>query len=129
MIDLGDVLFYLRPDAQWSVTGNQYSGISWEGPGEKPTEQEINDAWADAQIYWKRKEASLSRANFKLGLLDIGELDAVKQFIEQTNDQRIIIMWEDSGRFERTHPDLLRLASEMGYTDEQLDALFGVTND
>ena len=76
-----------------------------------------------------RESASLSRADFKLGLLDMGELDAVKQFIEQTNDQRIIIMWEDSGRFERTHPDLLRLASEMGYTDEQLDALFGVTND
>ena len=129
MIDLSDVLLYLRPDAQWSVTGNQYSGINWEGPGEKPTEQEINNAWSDAEVYWKRKEASLSRANFKLGLLDIGELDAVKQFIEQTNDQRIIIMWEDSSRFRRTHPDLLRLASEMGYTDEQLDALFGVTDD
>jgi hypothetical protein len=77
----------------------------------------------------KREAASLSRADFKLGLLEMGELDAVKQFIEQTNDQRIIIMWEDSNSFRRTHPDLLRLAGEMGYTDERLDALFGVTND
>ena len=77
----------------------------------------------------KREAASLSRADFKLALLEMGELDAVKQFIEQTNDQRIIIMWDDSSRFRRTHPDLLRLAGEMGYTDEQLDALFGVTDD
>ena len=83
----------------------------------------------DRALEQARESASLSRADFKLGLLDMGELDAVKQFIEQTNDQRIIIMWEDSNSFRRTHPDLLRLASEMGYTDEQLDALFGVTND
>ena len=76
-----------------------------------------------------RRFASLSRPDFKLSLLDMGELDAVKKFIEQTNDQRIIIMWEDSSRFRRTHPDLLRLAGEMGYTDEKLDALFGVTDD
>ena len=73
-----------------------------------------------------REAASLSRANFKIGLLDMGELQRVKDFIEQTNDQRIIIMWEDSNSFRRTHPDLLRLAGEMGYTDEQLDQLFGI---
>ena len=126
MIDLGDVLFYLRPDAQWSVTGNQYAGIKWEGPGDKPTEQEINDAWEDAEVYWKRKKARLSKANFKLGLLDIGELQRVKDFIAQTGDDRIVILWEDSANFDRLHPDLLSLANELGYTDAQLDAIFGI---
>ena len=109
----------------------------------KVESQKVKQAFAQAQaivdqmtappppptLKEKRDAASLSRAEFKLGLLDMGELDAVKQFIAQTNDQRIIIMWEDSGSFRRTHPDLLRLAGEMGYTDEQLDALFGVAND
>jgi len=126
MIDLGDVLFYLRPDAQWSVTGNQYAGINWEGPGNKPTEQEVNGAWSDAEIYWKRKKARLSKANFKLGLLNMGELQRVKDFIAQTGNDRIVILWEDSANFDRLHPDLLSLANELEYTDAQLDELFGI---
>ena len=74
----------------------------------------------------KRSKASLSRANFKLALMEAGYLQDVKDFVANTNDQRIIIMWEDSNSFRRTHPDLLRLASEMGYTDTQLDQLFGI---
>ena len=78
----------------------------------------------------KRESASLSRADFKIGLLDMGELDAVKAVMaDPETPERVVIMWEDSGRFERMHPDLLSFAEVMGYTDEQLDALFGVTND
>jgi len=71
--------------------------------------------------------ASLSRADFKLGLLEMGELDNVQALMDDpATDPRIKIMWEDSGRFERMHPDLLQLAEVMGYTEEQLDELFGV---
>ena len=78
----------------------------------------------------KRQAASLSRADFKLGLLDMGELDAVRAVMaDPETPERVVIMWEDSGRFERMHPDLLSFAEVMGYTDEQLDALFGVTDD
>jgi len=74
-----------------------------------------------------RKGASLSRADFKLGLLDMGELDNVQALMDDpATDPRIKIMWEDSGRLERMHPDLLRLANELGYTDAQLDELFGI---
>ena len=78
----------------------------------------------------KRQAASLSRADFKLGLLEMGELDAVKSVMaDPETPERVVIMWEDSGRFERMHPDLLSFAEVMGYTDEQLDELFGVTDD
>ena len=74
-----------------------------------------------------RESASLSRADFKLGLLEMGELDAVKALMDDADtDPRIKIMWEDSGRFERMHPDLLSFAEVMGYTESQLDQLFGV---
>ena len=76
----------------------------------------------------KREAASLSRADFKLGLLDMGELDAVKALMDDPDtDPRIKIMWEDSGRFERMHPDLLSFAEVMEYTESQLDQLFGVS--
>ena len=74
-----------------------------------------------------RRLASLSRADFKLGLLDMGELDAVKaSMADPDTDPRVVILWEDAARFDRMHPDLLSFAQVMGYTDEQMDALFGI---
>ena len=75
----------------------------------------------------KRSAASLSRADFKLGLLNMGELDAVKAAMaDPETPERIVILWEDAARFDRMHPDLLTFAQVMGYTDEQMDALFGI---
>jgi len=74
----------------------------------------------------KREAASLSKANFKLALMEGGYLQDVKEFVANTNDERIEILWEDSDTFARLDPDLLSMASQMGYTDEQMDALFGV---
>ena len=73
-----------------------------------------------------RESASLSRANFKLALMEAGYLQDVKDFVANTDDERIQILWEDSDTFARLDPDLLNMASQMGYTDEQMDALFGV---
>jgi len=80
----------------------------------------------DKALQKKREVASLSKSGFKLGLLNMGELQRVKDFIAQTGDDRIVILWEDSDTFARLDADLLRLANEMGYTDEQLDELFGI---
>ena len=89
----------------------------------KTAEQIAADKLQDA-----RESASLSRADFKLGLLDMGELDAVKAVMaDPGTPERIVIMWEDSGRFNRMHPDLLSFAQVMGYTESQLDQLFGVS--
>jgi len=73
-----------------------------------------------------REAAFLSRADFKLALLEAGYLQDVKDFIASTTDEKIIILWEDSNSFRRMHPDLIRLAEELGYTDAQLDAVFGI---
>ena len=75
----------------------------------------------------KREAASLSKANFKLALMESGYLADVKDFVANTNDERIQILWEDSDTFVRLDPDLLNMATQMGYTDEQMDALFGVS--
>ena len=74
----------------------------------------------------KREAAKLSRANFKLALMEAGYLQDVKDFVANTDDERIQILWEDSDTFARLDPDLLNMASQMGYTDEQMDTLFGV---
>jgi len=89
-----------------------------EMPSYNPDERALEKA---------REDASLSRADFKIGLLEMGELDNVQALMDDpATDPRIKIMYEDSGRFNRMHPDLLQLAEVMGYTEEQLDELFGV---
>ena len=89
-----------------------------EMPDYNPEERALEQA---------RESASLSRADFKLGLLDMGELDNVKAAMTDPNtDPRVVILWEDAERFNRMHPDLLSFAQVMGYSEQQLDQLFGV---
>lgn len=89
-----------------------------EMPDYNPDERALEQA---------RESASLSRADFKLGLLDMGELDNVKAVMaDPETPERVVIMWEDSERFSRMHPDLLSFAQVMGYTENQLDQLFGI---
>ena len=75
----------------------------------------------------KREAAKLTKANFKLALMEAGYLQDVKDFVANTADERIQILWEDSATFARLDPDLLNMATQLGYTDEQMDALFGVS--
>ena len=80
------------------------------------------------QLKKARERAKLSRAEFKLALLDIGELDSVKAAMaDPSADPRAVILWEDALEFKRTNKDLLALADELGYTEEQLDEIFSIS--
>ena len=74
----------------------------------------------------RREKAKMSKAEFKLALMEAGYLSDVKDFVANTSDERIQILWEDSGNFARLNDDLLRLATEMGYTEADLDDIFGI---
>jgi len=75
----------------------------------------------------KREKASLSRADFKLALHNMGELENVKAAMSDPEaDPRAVILWEDALEFKRMNKDLLALADELGYTDEQLDEIFSI---
>ena len=94
--------------------------------------QSYNDwrsAYEAEQLQKARESASLSRAGFKLALLERGELDSVKAAMDDPSaDPRAVILWEDALEFKRMNKDLLALASELGYTEEQLDDIFGITS-
>jgi len=75
----------------------------------------------------KREKASLSRADFKLALHDMGELENVKAAMSDPSaDPRAVILWEDALEFKRMNKDLLALAEELGYTEQQLDEIFSI---
>jgi len=76
----------------------------------------------------KRERASLSRADFKLALHEMGELENVNAAMaDPSADPRAVILWEDALEFKRMNKDLLALADELGYTDEQLDEIFSIS--
>jgi len=75
-----------------------------------------------------RNRAKLSRAEFKLALLERDELENVKTAMSDANaDPRAVILWEDANEFWRTNEDLLALAAALGYTEAQLDDIFGIS--
>jgi len=75
----------------------------------------------------KREKASLSRSDFKLALHELGELENVNTAMSDPSaDPRAVILWEDALEFKRMNKDLLALADELGYTEEQLDEIFSI---
>lgn len=74
-----------------------------------------------------RNNARLSRMNFKLALDEGGYLDDIEAHINSDDvNRKVKIMYQDALHFERMHHQLLQLAEEMAYTEEELDAIFGI---
>lgn len=101
-------------------------GIGWRyknGTFEDPTPSQSKNS-----ILAKLHESvGLTRSKFKMALLDMGELDNVKSYMNSDSvDERVRILWEDSLYFKRNDPALLKLAKDLGYSDELLDQLFNV---
>lgn len=44
-MNLPIILVSLFPNAQWSLSENDYSTLEWFGPGPKPTFEELQAAW------------------------------------------------------------------------------------
>jgi len=97
-------------------------------------EDAVYGTWQQTNVHERikgkqRENAKLTRSEFKLALLERDELDAVKQAMSSPDaDPRAVILWEDALEFRRTNKDLLALASELGYTEEQLDDIFGINS-
>lgn len=119
-----------QPFPSWSWV----DGEGWTPPSPKPDGDyywdEDAQEWIEVpepefDLEGARQAARLTRAKFKLALLEAGYLDAVEASYP-TWDKHVQIMWDDSLQFERMHPTLLEFGSELGFTDEQMDAIFGI---
>jgi len=60
MTDYAAVLTANYPDAQWTLNGDTYDGLNWIGPGDKPTEAELDAAWP--QVDYDRQVAAVEQA-------------------------------------------------------------------
>ena len=60
MTDYAAVLTAIRPDAQWSLDGNDYSTLEWYSDSPKPTKKTLDDAWP--QVQYERAHAEVEHA-------------------------------------------------------------------
>ena len=58
-VDYGEVLVAIRPDCEWSLTGTDYSGLTWLDDSPKPTKKELDAAWP--QVEYDRAYAQVER--------------------------------------------------------------------
>lgn len=55
--DIPAVLAAIRPGTQWTLDGDDYSGLTWLDDSPKPTRKTIDDAWP--QVDYDRTVASI----------------------------------------------------------------------
>lgn len=80
---------------------------------------------AEEVLQMQRQFASMSARDFKRALLDAGYLSAIKEALP-TLPEAWQIDWETAQSFDRMNPDLIEAATQLGFTEEQLDQLFGI---
>jgi hypothetical protein len=73
--DYAAVLTANYPDANWSLNANDYDSLDWHGPGDKPSQADLDAAWpavqqaeADAR---EAQEAAKQSAISKLAALGL----------------------------------------------------------
>lgn len=67
---------------------------------------------------------TISRAQAKLALLELGLLSAVNDFVASSGNEALKIEWDERLEFKRDNIVLVSLAKEMGITEEGLDDMF-----
>jgi len=60
MTDYAAVLSVNYPDSQWTLDGNEYSGLTWLSDTPKPTQAELDAAWP--QVEWENQQTAVATA-------------------------------------------------------------------
>jgi hypothetical protein len=119
-MDLSLAIAYAYPSAEWSLSGNDYDKLVWYGPGEKPT-------LADIQTAWEARPAEPVSVPFRalaFALLEAGLYPQVKAAALATPQGEIWWSTAQSSTVQRDHPFVIALATAIGQTPEQIDAIF-----
>ena len=62
MTDYAAVLSAEYPDAEWSLSGDDYAGLTWLSDSPKPTQAELDAAWPAVQSARALAQAQAARA-------------------------------------------------------------------
>jgi hypothetical protein len=49
-MDIALILSKIRPGANWSMNNDEFENLEWKDKSQKPTYQEVVDAWAEVEL-------------------------------------------------------------------------------
>lgn len=123
-MDLSLAISIARPGAQWSLRGDTIDGLTWIGPGEPPTLEELQAAWDN-----RPPEPLPDAENYQIRAWMIrGDLDpdVVPQIISQVitdekEKKEALMRWDYAVRIPRNFPLVNIIGSQMGLSPEQIN--------
>jgi hypothetical protein len=77
MTDYPAVLRAMWPDAEWSLTGDDYAGLTWLDDSPKPTKKMLDDAWPQVSFE-----------------LEYAEVKSARQFAYQQTADPLFFKWQ-----------------------------------
>ena len=61
-MNLVEVLLSEYPGAEWTLAGDDYTGLTWLDDSPKPTQEELDAAWPAVQVARTNQHATAQRA-------------------------------------------------------------------
>ncbi len=118
-----------------------FSGVIYEDPGDQVRQHHINQgqelvpvtaltaengSWVETLPSVAEIAAGISVTRFqaRAALLQAGKLAAVEAAVAASGDEMVRLAWSESIHFPRNSPTIAALASAIGLTADDLDALF-----
>ena len=124
-MNLAIAITLARPNAQWSLRGDTIEGLTWIGPGEPPTLEELQEAWDN-----RPPEPLPDAENYQIRAWMIrGDLDpdVVPQIISQVitdekEKKEALMRWDYAVRIPRNFPLVNIIGSQMNLSPEQINS-------
>lgn len=115
-----DALNSSWPGAQWTLNGDDLTGLVWNDTSvPRPTDDEISAAAASVPI----TVAIVSPRQARLALLSAGLLEQAEAAI-RSGSKADQISWDYATEFRRDDPLLVSIGSALNLTSDQIDVLF-----
>ena len=114
-----------RPDSQWSLRGNTIAGLTWIGPGDAPTIEELQTAWDNRPplpiVVSMRsfREACGRDLVIKINAFVASIPDAYERFSVQNDLEYALTVARD-------HPKVAQVAAAIGKTESEIDEVFAL---
>jgi len=126
-MDIPQAINRCRPNAEWTLNGDDYSGLVWlDNSSKKPTENELISAWE--QVLAEKAIVSVSMRSLRLALIDAGLYQSVVAAIngipDATERLKAQIWWTTSMTVYRNNSYVISIGSAVGKTTDEIDQIF-----
>lgn len=120
MSNLTDVLLRLRPGVDFANTDGTLAGVRWDGDVTPPTQQEVDAALA---VLANPVPTVVAAGSMIRALSQLGKIAVVDEAVSKADplSQRL---WARAASFPRSDPQVVAIATAIGMSSADLDALY-----